>query len=197
MASGTVPEPDLRLPILTSRLCLRLPIQSDIAGLADVFADKRITRWLAVDPMDEKEALEFSAEFIDDANRDLADTGCAPMVIDYRDGDSTGIVGYCGLRTLPGYDDRLELVYAAAPDLRRNGIISEAAQACLAWGFDNFVINRIVAMTRAGNSASLAVMTGLNMTYAGYTERYYGERLVQFMIERDTFAAQSTDFRKD
>jgi RimJ/RimL family protein N-acetyltransferase len=67
---------------------------------------------------------------------------------------------------------------------RRNGIVSEAAQACIAWGFEHFLIDRIVAFARAGNSASLAVMAGLNMRFKGYTERYYGERLVQFTIER-------------
>lgn len=180
-------SPEHGLPITTDRLLLRLPERADIDNLAQLFADIRVTRWLAVGAMDLAAAREFATEFIADCQRELAEAGCAPLIVSRREHGEGDVAGYCGLRPLPDDIRKLELVYAVTPDVWRDGIVSEAARACLAWGFEKPSLDHVLALTRPGNSASLAVMAGLGMSYAGETEQYYGERLVRFKITRDDF----------
>lgn len=184
MTSGPTNSAQYGLPITTDRLLLRLPEGTDIDNLAVLFADAKVARWLAVGEMDLAEAREFAAEFISDCARDLADAGCAPLIVSRREHGQDDVAGYCGLRPLPDEPQKLELVYAVTPEVWQGGIVSEAARACLGWGFAQPSISHVIALTRAGNSASLAVMAGLGMHYCGETEQYYGERLVRFEIGR-------------
>lgn len=187
MSLGTTDTPEYGLPIATKRLLLRLPEQADIDKLALLFADARVTQWLAVGALNRPEALEFATEFVTDCRRGLTDAGCAPLLISRLGHGERDVAGYCGLRALPDEERKLELVYAAMPHVWRGGIVTEAARACVAWGFEKPATSHVVALTRAGNSASLAVMAGLGMSYTGETKKYYGERLVQFEISRGEF----------
>jgi RimJ/RimL family protein N-acetyltransferase len=189
MPPGAAESPEYGLPIATARLLLRLPEQLDIDNLAALFADTRVTRWLAVGAMNLAEAREFATEFVTDCQRDMVDAGCAPLIVSRREHGKRDVAGYCGLRALPGEERKLELVYAVIPDVWRSGIVGEAARACVAWGFAKPSLRHVVALTRAGNSASLAVMAGLGMSYAGETKKYYGERLVRFEVSRGKFEA--------
>lgn len=190
MPSDTAAPAEIGLPIATQRLLLRQPEEDDIAGLAALFSEIRVTRWLALETMDLAEATAFAGEFVANCKRGMADSGCAPLVVSSHSCNGGAIAGYCGLQTLPERDDSLELVYAVLPGARRKGIVTEAARACIAWGFSHFIIGHVAALTRAGNSASLAVMANLGMAYAGLTDRYYGERLIQFELSRAEFESR-------
>ena len=94
------------------------------------------------------------------------------------------LIGMCGLvkrDSLPGID----IGYALLPAFRGMGYVREAAAACLAYGADVLGLERILAITRPGNTASIRVLESLGMQW----ERT--ERLADADYESMVFAWQA------
>jgi ribosomal-protein-alanine N-acetyltransferase len=75
-----------------------------------------------------------------------------------------GLLGQCGLRFLPEINE-VEVLYLLARAHWGQGLASEAAQAALAYGFDQVGLQRIIALTKPENTASRRVMEKLGMQY--------------------------------
>lgn len=95
---------------------------------------------------------------------------------------STGApVGMCGLVHRPGLPD-VDLGYAFLPEAWGRGLAREAARACLTHGHEVLGLRRILAITRPGNAASLAVLAAIGMQPAGEV-CLPGETRVQRLFE--------------
>jgi [ribosomal protein S5]-alanine N-acetyltransferase len=102
---------------------------------------------------------------------------------------STGqFLGFGGLRSLV---ETPELVYHLHKRYWGQGLATELARGCLEYGFSQHGFDRIVAIAKPGNTASLRVMQKVGMRYAMDTN-YYGIDVVQYTISREEFFRDST-----
>jgi RimJ/RimL family protein N-acetyltransferase len=74
-------------------------------------------------------------------------------------------IGKCRLRRLRHQCDMASLGGYLCESARGIGLGREAGRACLAYGFEQMCLTRIVAMTRTGNLAALRVMESIGMMY--------------------------------
>jgi ribosomal-protein-alanine N-acetyltransferase len=67
-------------------------------------------------------------------------------------------------------------------------LATELAKAALRYGFEEHHFDRIVAIAKPENAASIHVMEKVGMRYEMHTN-YYGLDVVQYAISRDEFQA--------
>ncbi len=93
-------------------------------------------------------------------------------------------VGQCGLmKNDIGGNEEIELGYSILRKYWNRGYASEAAQACLNYGFKKYEIQRIVSLIEKENVASLHVSEKIGMKKKGLVKR--GENMTGlFSIEK-------------
>jgi RimJ/RimL family protein N-acetyltransferase len=88
------------------------------------------------------------------------------------------LIGYCGFAS-GNSQVGVEIAYLLARPYWGQGLASEAAGACLRYGFEELKLDSIGGVTRPGNSKSRRVLERLGMRYvseaiyAGYDCVYY------------------------
>lgn len=92
-------------------------------------------------------------------------------------------VGFGGLRSLFGIP---EVVYHLATAHWGKGLATELARSSLRFGFEDRGFDRIVAIAKPLNAASIHVMEKLGMRYEK-RDSYYGIDVVQYGIRREEF----------
>lgn len=92
-------------------------------------------------------------------------------------------VGFGGLRSLFG---TAEVVYHLATAHWGKGLATELARASLKFGFEARQFERVVAIAKPLNAASIHVMEKLGMHYEMHTS-YYDIDVVQYGISREEF----------
>jgi ribosomal-protein-alanine N-acetyltransferase len=85
--------------------------------------------------------------------------------------DDDKLIGYCGLIFLEDTTE-VELAYGFKRSHWGKGFATEAARACLRWGFGELKLERIVAVVNHGNHASQRVLEKLCMTYRRDVHHY-------------------------
>lgn len=83
------------------------------------------------------------------------------------------LLGHCGLTQDPDTGE-IELAYALARHAWGQGLATEAARACLRYGFETLGMGRVIALAEPENVASRRVMEKAGMHYEGITTTYYG-----------------------
>ena len=179
------------MEIETERLILRRLDSGDLDELAALFASVDVLRHLAVEPLAGEAARDFAAEFIRDSRGEFREAGTGAMAVTAR--ASPKAIGYCGLRPVPIEPGSLELMYALMPGVWGKGIATEAAGACLDWGFRALDPNAVIALARAENLASLAVMERLGLRYVGMSDSYYRDKLRLYRMSRRRWRALRRD----
>ncbi len=99
------------------------------------------------------------------------------------DKNTLEFVGLAGLRSLLGTP---EVVYHLAKAHWGKGVTTELARASLRFGFEEHRFERIVAIAKPANSASIHVMEKIGMSYEMHTN-YYNIDVIQYAITRDGF----------
>jgi PPOX class probable F420-dependent enzyme len=77
----------------------------------------------------------------------------------------------------------VELAYRFGREFWGRGYATEAAGACLRYGFEQLGLERIIAVTGEDHVASRRVMEKNGLTLVG-TESYYGREMVKYAAER-------------
>lgn len=156
----------MAFPILTPRLSIRPLTAADGGDVYAVFAAPEVMRfWSSAPPADLAEAGERAARLADMQRR----LGYAQWRVSERAGDR--LVGIAGLQPLDGGPD-VELTYALAPSAWGAGFATEAGAAALAFGFEEARLERVVAVARADNVASVRVLGKLGLRYTGEAEHW-------------------------
>lgn len=75
-------------------------------------------------------------------------------------------IGWCGLKARPERNE-IDLGYRFLKTSWGKGYATEAAFACLKYGFEKLHLQRIVGMAMPGNLASLKVLEKCGMNYIG------------------------------
>lgn len=97
------------------------------------------------------------------------------------------LIGWAGLIFLDGTPE-VEVGYGVAKDYWGQGLMTEAARACLRYGFERTALERIVAIAMPENVASWRIMEKLGMRYEK-NAFHYGHDVVYYAITRDEFQA--------
>lgn len=77
-----------------------------------------------------------------------------------------GFIGWCGLKTRHELNE-IDLGYRFIKAAWGNGYATEAAYACIRYGFEKLNLQRIVGRALPGNLASIKVLEKCGMNYVG------------------------------
>jgi ribosomal-protein-alanine N-acetyltransferase len=161
-------NPPLIFPTLhTQRLTLRQLTAEDAAALLDIFGDERVARFLDGPTLT---SLSETLEIVAWADEIFAQQRGLRWGITLRDGNQ--VIGTCGYHLWSPVDARAEIGFDLAPAYWRQGIMSEALQSVLAYGFEQMQLNRIQAHALPGNAASLGLLTRLGFQHEGLLRQY-------------------------
>ena len=167
--------------IETERLRLRMLHDSDLDDLAALFADPDVMRYVGNgQPTDRAEAQKALTSIIAHWNRH----GFGRWAIE--DKETKEFVGYGGLRSLFGTP---EVVYHFAKRHWGKDFATEMARAALNFGFKVKEFDRVVAIAKPGNAASIHVMDKIGMQFEKQTS-YYDIEVVEYAITAQEFANQ-------
>ena len=162
----------------TARLLLRMAHPDDLDHLAEMLADAEVMRYVAKGLPITREESETALHSI---IRHWTDHGFGRWVV--IDKETQGFAGYGGLRSMMGTP---EVVYHLAKAYWGRGLATEIARASLRFGFDEHRFDRIIAVAKPENAASIHVMEKAGMQYEMHTA-YYNMDVIQYRILREEF----------
>lgn len=164
--------------IETERLLLRMFRPEDLDDLAALFSDPDVVRYVGDgQPVGREEAERALQSII----KHWQTHGFGRWAV--FDKQTQKFIGFGGLRSLFGTP---EVVYHFAKAHWRKGFATELGRAALRFGFEDRGFDRIVAITKPPNAASIHVMEKLGMHFEMNTS-YYDIEVVQYGISRDEF----------
>jgi RimJ/RimL family protein N-acetyltransferase len=165
----------------TARQTLRLLVPDDAPTMFALDADPEVMRYLPASPHATVEDVRQSLVAYQDVYR--ADGFARWAAIE----DATGeMIGWCGLRRQP--DGEVDLGYRYRRSAWGRGLASEAARACVDYGFRVLDLPRIVAHVEAANPASIRVLEKLGLRFVR-NELAEGRELSLFALSRAEWGA--------
>ncbi len=96
-------------------------------------------------------------------------------------------VGWCGLQYLPDTNE-VEVAYMLAKKLWGQGLGSEAAAACVKFGFERLPVEEIVGIVHRQNVPSQRVLEKVGGT-SRTEERYFDMDCFRYAINRESFVS--------
>lgn len=172
-ASGPAPR-DSRQVIETERLVLRPLTLQDLDAFVALHADPEVTRFVPSYPRGKARAR------LTDIERQWAERGHGLCAVELKD---TGeFIGRCGLNHWEQFDE-VEAGWTFQRASWGRGYATEAARACVAWGFEHLDAEYFTAMIAPGNTASAKVAERLGFTPAR-RERFLGLDVVVHTLHR-------------
>ena len=172
--------------IETDRLLLRMILADDLDHLASLLSDPDVVKYVGDgQPTGRDEAKRALESII----KHWQTHGFGRWaVVDKSSGE---FIGFGGLRSLFGTP---EVVYHLAKAHWGKGYATELARAALHFGFEERGFDRIVAITKPQNAASIHVMDKLGLRFEKHT-RYYDMDVVQYEITRKGFSLGDSTFK--
>ncbi|MEK6321261.1 MAG: GNAT family N-acetyltransferase [Acidobacteriota bacterium] len=167
--------------IETARLLLRMFTADDLDDLSLIYADAEVMKYLSGHPLTREETASWLNYF--PAGWEQYGFGWWGVIFKER-GE---LIGHGGLQFIH-VTPEVEVTYGLAREYWGMGLASEAARACLRYGFEELKLDRIYALADPPNVASHRVMARVGMTYEKteyYKDDHYDGDLVYYAISRD------------
>ena len=151
----------MNIIIETNRLLLRNFTLDDAALIHELNLDPEVTL--------------YTGDPIQDINQaqDVLEQTILPQYALYNHGrwavhvkPTQKFIGWCGLKARPERNE-IDLGYRLMKKAWGNGYATEAAYACLKYGFEKLNLQRIVGRAMPENIASLRVLEKCDMQYVG------------------------------
>ena len=173
------------LPILTERLEIRAFEPGDLDALHAVYGDPEVTRWMPTySTIDHtRRALEKHV---------VAGRAGGPGLWAVVVRSSGELIGDAGFAPLDGVGPEVELGYTLGRRWWGRGYATEAAHACLAEAFGPLGLERVVAVVRPENDASIHVLEKLGMTREGTRFAHGAEHLLYATTSAEARASLGT-----
>jgi len=166
--------------IETERLTFRKFTLDDLPLLIEQRSDPDVARYLGGARMQNPEALAKRIHFYMSCY-DSHGFGMCPMFW-----KETGeMIGAAGIQPLEDTGE-IEVGYSLTKPFWGRGLGTEAAKGWMEFGFNNFGLERIVAVAVLKNTASRHIMEKLGMKYEK-TETHYDEDCAFYAISKDDF----------
>lgn len=143
--------------IETPRLRLRELGPDDAAAMYELNADPEVIRYTGDPPF---ASVEAARDFLA-AYPDYRAHGMGRWLVERR--EDAAPLGWCGLKRHPGGE--VDLGYRFMRRHWLHGYATEAARACLRYGFEVLGLERIVAHAMLENPASIRVMQKCGMRF--------------------------------
>lgn len=155
----------------------------DLDDLSRIYADSDVMKYLSGHPLTRDESASWLAYFL--AGWEQYGFGWWAITLK----ESGELIGHCGLQFIHVTPD-VEVTYGLARAYWRKGWASEAARACLRYGFEQLKLDRIYALADPGNIGSHRVMERVGMTYDKteyYKDNLYEGDLIYYAISRGQY----------
>jgi ribosomal-protein-alanine N-acetyltransferase len=172
--------------IETERLLLRMFRPDDLDDLARLFADPDVVRYVGDGKPEGREEADRALQSI---IKHWETHGFGRWAV--VDKNTHEFIGFGGLRSLFGTP---EVVYHLAKAHWGKGLATELGSAALRFGFENRGFERIVAIAKPPNTASIHVMEKLGMRFEKNTS-YYHMDVVQYEIRREEFKPDDSTYK--
>lgn len=150
----------MNIVIQTDRLILRTFTADDAPLIYELNLDPDVTRYTGDPVRDIAHGLEVLEKVI------------LPQYALYNHGrwavhtrSDIAFIGWCGLKTRPERDYEIDLGYRFFKTAWGKGYATEAAFACIKYGFENLGLQRIVGRAMPDNLASIRVLEKCGMQY--------------------------------
>ncbi|MDQ3982203.1 MAG: GNAT family N-acetyltransferase [Actinomycetota bacterium] len=163
--------------IETARLLIRLPKDEDAEPYLAIHSDPEVTRWLS----GKAQSVEDELERITRRRELQRQDGFTMWTVEEK--ESREVVGLAGLFAVEGKGPDIEVAYHFRKDRWGRGYATEAARACLDYGFDVVRLERIVGLVVPENRASARVLEKCGMRLVG-PARHYDTDLLKYELER-------------
>ena len=151
----------MNIVIETERLILRTFTMNDAALIYELNLDPDVTRY-TFDPIKNIEAA-----------KDILEKTILPQYALYNHGrwavhlkQGLEFIGWCGLKFRPERNE-IDLGYRFQKRSWGNGYATEAAFACLKYGFEKLNLSRIIGRAIPENEGSIKVLEKCGMNYLG------------------------------
>jgi len=167
------------LPIETQRLVIRSFTPQDAPALHQrVFGDDEAMRFI---PRGASPSVERTRGSIERFIRHERDHGFALWAVELK--ESGELIGDSGLFLVEGVGPEVEVAYHFGKAWWGQGYATEAARACLDFGFRECGLTEIIAICYPEHVASRRVMEKAGMRFAG-PARYYDIDVVKYVKRR-------------
>jgi RimJ/RimL family protein N-acetyltransferase len=164
-------------------LLLRPHREDDAAYLVALNADPEVTRYTGdAGGLTDERAREVIARLQREAIERLG----RMVVVDVATGER---LGWCGLKREPEIGG-IDLGYRFFRQHWGKGFATEAARACLDFGFGDLALEEILAWVVPENAASVRVLEKLGFRRTGAT-RIHGEEMHTYAMDRAGYAARA------
>ncbi|KAA0985333.1 GNAT family N-acetyltransferase [Pseudomonas sp. ANT_J12] len=173
----------------TPRLLLREIVTADAPTVLAIHGDEQAMRWFGMDPMTDIAQAQALVETFAES-RTLPNPGIRWGI---QSREQNELLGNCGLFKWNKPWKSCSLGFALGQSAWGKGIMSEALQATLVWGFAQMQLNRIEATVHPDNQACLKLLERLGFVQEGCLRQagfWLGEHhdLLQLSLLRAEFA---------
>lgn len=141
--------------LTTERLLLRKISIDDVAAIFFLRSDETVLQFIGKEPA---RSIKEAEEFIKQINTSIEINEAIMWAITLQNNPSKVIGTICYWRLQPE-NHRAEIGYALHPDYWRKGIMKEAIQKVLEFGFKTMKLHSVEARISLENLASAAVLT--------------------------------------
>lgn len=142
----------------TPRLVLREMVVEDANDMFELNADTEVIQYTGnVAFKDVKEAQEFLRNYTH-----YIEYGFGRWAMIRK--EDQAFIGWCGLKYIPEVDE-IDIGYRLFKKYWNQAYATEAAKACLEYGFNVLKINTIVGRARAENKASIKVLEKIGLVF--------------------------------
>lgn len=163
--------------LLTNRLLLRLTSIKDVHNLFTMRSDPRI-----MDRLDRKPASTMAEmeEMIQKMLTGLAEHTAISWAIAFKE-EPEKMIGHIGYYRMNAAHHRAEIGYMLNPDYWRQGIVFEALQETIRYGFHTLNLHSIEACINPTNIPSAAILEKCGFVKEAHlVESYYNEYKQEF-----------------
>lgn len=162
----------------TERLILRAWTLDDAPRLFEICGDAEVMKFLGTGKP--YESIEQAEEFLRWATAYQEENGFCRWAVTLK--ENREIIGSCGFARPHGTEE-IELGYLLARKFWRKGFGTEAAAACLSYGFEKLEFREIIALTDLENVASHRVLEKIGFVRRG-VEAINGEENLVYLANR-------------
>ncbi|MBB3112555.1 ribosomal-protein-alanine N-acetyltransferase [Paenibacillus phyllosphaerae] len=156
----------------TKRLVLRKMVEEDAPAMFDYFSKDEVTQYYDLESFTEvKQASDLIAMF----NQRYEEGKGYRWGITLK-GAEDQLLGSCGFHQWEKEHYRAELGYELAPAYWQRGIMTEAASAIIAYGFESLGLNRINAYIDPANISSHKLLKKVGFAEEGLLRDYFYEK---------------------
>lgn len=167
----------------TDRLILREIVPSDAEEFFKLNSDPAVTRYTGDGGTETVEEMRRGLE--ERPIRDYRVHGYGRWAAIWKANDR--LIGMAGLKFLEELND-VDIGYRFFPEYWGQGLATEAARACVDYGFNVLRLPHILGLVESENVASVRVLTKLGFVYDQMID-YRSEMVAKYVLQSSAYAA--------